>query len=467
MNRLLAIAAAAALAGCAPVGPNYEKPALAAPAAWSGAPETAPAELAAWWTRFGDPALDRLVADAAAGNLDLRQAAARLREARENAVAAGSSLWPSAAAGGSGTRSRATENGFGPTPPDPEHSLFKAGFDATWELDLFGGARRGVEAAEADAGAAAEDRRAVMVSLLGEVVRNYVELRGAQRQLAIVRDQVAAARGVVELTRARLAAGLSTELDLARAESLASSTEAGAPPLEVLRRRAVHRLGVLCGKPPAALAAALEADAPIPALPPTASIGLPSELLARRPDLRRAERQLAAATARIGVAVADLYPKFSLTGALGLESIRFGDLLDASSRTWSLGGAVRLPLFDRRKLRAAVSIREARASAAASAYELAFLVALEEVENALAAASQESRRATTLRAAEESSAKASRLARDLHDKGLVSFFDVLETERGLFQAQSARAQSEAQLASAVVALYKSLGGGWEAGEAED
>ncbi len=458
MRRLLVVAAAL-LAGCR-VGPDYEAPKLEAPGAWSSG---ASGDVALrWWTLFKDPVLDSLVARAVAANPELRMAQARTREARALAVAARGASWPEVEAGAGVTRSRSSGNGMQPDMgQDLERTLYRAGFDASWELDFFGGNRRSVEAAEADVEAAEEEGRSVLVSLLGEVARNYVELRGAAARVAVLGENLRSARESLELTRRRVAGGLGTSLDVARSEALLAQTEADLPAVEAERRRALHRLGVLLGRDPVALSEELKGAAPVPAAPERIGVGLPSELLSRRPDVRRAERRLAAATARVGAATAELYPKFSLLGAFGLESVDASDLLKGASRFWSIGPALRLPLYRGGRSKAGVEVAEARVAEARAGYEQAFLGALEEVENALVGWAREVERRRSLASAVEANRRAVELSRELLAKGLVSSLDVLEAERQLYATQDLAARSQAAVSSQAVALYKALGGGWE------
>jgi multidrug efflux system outer membrane protein len=448
-------------AGCA-VGPNYETPAQPAPGAWGEKVEAGAVDLARWWMLFQDPELDRLVERAAKSNHDLRIAEARLREARgRRAVAAGGFL-PEIDGSFSASQGRDSANGpFGGSPGSLYSTDFRGGFDATWEIDLFGGLRRGLEAAGAEVEASVQDRNAVLVSLLGEVARNYIQVRGAQRQRAVGLGNVEAARGTVDLTKSRLAAGVATALDVARAEAQLAAVRSQIPPVERALKESVHRLGVLLGSEPGALSAELAAEAPIPVPSETIVAGIPSELLARRPDVRRAERQLAAATARIGEAEADLYPKFSLLGSFGIESIEATDFFRWPSRTWSMGPSVRWPIFEAGRLRANVAIRNAQQEQARAAFEKAFLVALEEVENALVAYFRERERHASLAEAVAADRRSVDLAEDLQRKGLVSFLDVLDSQRALYGAESLLAESDAAVSIDLVALYKALGGGWD------
>jgi len=448
------------LTGCM-VGPDYERPATPAPAGWAEKADAASADLARWWTVFGDPGLDSLVQRAIASNRDLRIAEARFREARAQVGTVAGKLLPEVGAGGSYTRSQLSQNALRFPIADLTESRYAAGFDAAWELDLFGGTRRAIEALEADADAWAERRRAVLVSLLGDVALHYVGVRGDQRLLAALRASAAAARDSQELTRVRVQAGVATELDLSRAEALRASVEAAIPPVEASLRAGVHRLGVLTGGEPASLLAELGPAAPIPAAPARVVVGLPSELLLRRPDVREAERRLASQTARIGAATAELYPKISLTGAFGWESLSGDTLFKSASEAWSWGPSIRWPIFTAGRIRAQIAVEEERQAQALAAYEQSVLRALEDVENGLVAYARRGARKLSLGEAVDANRRAVGLAQDLNAQGIVSFLDVLEAQRALYVSEAELARSEADLVLALVALYKALGGGWE------
>lgn len=460
-------------AGCA-VGPDYKEPVLALPPAFIEAEQKAasmkPMELARWWMAFNDPLLDSLVARAVESNLDLRMAEARILEARAAVVIAGADLWPGVDVSGSYSRNRSSANAVGAPGQgavaapmggrDLEQDLFRSGFDAGWEIDVFGGRRRKIEAAKASLGATVEDRRAVLVTLLGDVAKNYIDLRGFQRRLAIARANLAAQEETLRLTRIRFDAGLASDLEVAQAEGQVKTTEAQIPLLESGLKQRLYRLDVLLGAQPGSLADEI-AEAPIPALPPEARVGLPAELLRRRPDIRRAERQLAAATAEVGAATADLYPKFSLVGAFGFQSISASDWLSGPSRYWSIGPTIRWPVFDAGRIRANIEIQSARQEQALRLYEKSVLSALEEVESALAAYGNEQARYRSLLAAAAANRRALDMANDLYLQGLVPFLNVLIDQRALYAVEIELTQSEATMASNLVALYKALGGGWE------
>ncbi|HSW46747.1 MAG TPA: efflux transporter outer membrane subunit, partial [Phycisphaerae bacterium] len=340
-------------------------------------------------------------------------------------------------------------------------NLFQTGFDATWEVDVFGGVRRSVEAAGADIQAAEEYQRHVLVSLLSEVARNYIETRSNQRRLTIAAENISSQQDTLELTRTRFNAGLTSELDVAQAQAQLATTQSQVPVLEMLLAQAIHRLGVLLGQPPESLVDELVQAAPIPAVPPEIPVGLPSELLHRRPDIRRSERQLAAATARIGVATAELFPRFSLTGSFGTQTDDIQHFLDRKSLFWSVGPTMSWPIFDAGRIRANIDVQDIRQQQALALYQQAILIALEEVENALVAYRQEQVRYRHLATAAKSNRRAFDLANERYAKGLADFLSVLESQRSLYVTEDALIQSEGRAVASLIAIYKALGGGWE------
>ncbi len=457
--------------GCA-VGPRYKRPEMPVPQAWresaaAGVPATG-SSLERWWTTFHDPILDSLVTRALEGNLDLKIAAARIREARAARRIAASAALPQVDVEGAYSRAKRSDavppfksapggnSPFGPR----EQNAFEAGFDAGWEIDVFGGVRRDKEAALAQLQAAEEVRRDVLITLLADVARNYAELRGTQQQLQILEETLRSERDTLELANARLEAGLGTELDTARAEGLLAVNAAQRPALERFAKQAVYRLGVLLGKDPGALASELETPGAIPFAPPEIPLTLPSELLSRRPDLRRAERDLAAATARIGVAKADLFPRFLIMGSLGRRSEDVADLSSGISQFWNLLPVVRWPIFSGGRIRANIRVQDARHEQALRQYEKAVLTALEEVENALSSHTRELRRQESLRASVAANRRALELAMERYTSGLESFLSVLDAERSVYAAEDQLVQSERNAVVSLIAVYKSLGGGW-------
>jgi NodT family efflux transporter outer membrane factor (OMF) lipoprotein len=458
------VVVSALLAGGCTVGPNYQEPQVQVPERYGQPPTTHPAAAmpAAWWTTFNDPTLNRLIDEAWQSNLDLRTAEARVREARAARGIVTADYWPDIDAVGGYSRSRSSKTiGNLGSFAAGEQDLWQAGFDAAWEIDVFGGVRRGVQAADADIQAAVADRNDVLLTLLGEVARNYVELRGFQRQVAIAESNVKSQQETLELTRVRLNAGLGTDLAVAQTEAQVAATQSQIPAYQTLTQQSIHRLSVLTGKPPAALVAALDPIQPVPAPPPEIPAGLPSELLRRRPDIRRAERQLAAATARVGVATADLFPRFTLTGSLGVEAEKFKDLGDSDSLFWSIGPGVRFPIFNRGRLKSAVAVENARTDQVLAQYEQTVLRSLEEVENALVAYRKEFIRRESLARAVSSSQRSVQLSQQLYQRGLTDFLNVLDAQRALYLQQDLLVQSESNVSANAVALFKALGGGWE------
>ena len=458
-------------AGCS-VGPNYKPPDIAVPAGWNEAQQsgfhTGPAPLTDWWTEFNDPLLNTLVERAVQSNLDIRLAEARIRESRALKSVTASDAWPRLDAAGSYARSRSSENAFSSGAGESSsfgangaRDLFRAGFDASWELDIFGGVRRRVEAADANIEASLEERRNALVTLLGDVARNYIEVRGFQRRLAVARSNLQAQQETLDLTKVRFEAGLSSDFEVAQSEGQVNTTAAQIPALESALKGSVHRLDVLLGQQPGALWAQLSSEAPVPALPPQAHVGLPAELLRRRPDIRRAERVLAATTAQVGAAAADLYPRFSLTGAFGFQSINTGDLISSPSRFWSIGPTILWPVFDAGRIRANIAVRDAQQEQALTLYEKTVLTAFEDVENSLVNYAKEQTRYRALMDAVAANRRAVQMANELYTRGLIDFLNVLETQRSLYASESELAQSETVMASNLVALYKALGGGWE------
>lgn len=473
------------------MGPDYQAPVTPVPATWQGlataatasssVPTPGPVELVEWWKAFHDPVLSSLVNRAIAANLDLRQAQARVRQARASLGVATAGLWPtvdasgrysrsyngSISAGGgsgvsSGTGGASTGSSGGHSGTSPEaRDLFQVGLDAAWELDLFGGLRRDVEATEADLQAAVEDRRDVLVSLVAEVGNNYLNLRGLQQQLVIARQNLQAQQHTAEITRKRYEAGFANGLDVANANAQVATTASQIPPLESSAQATIYSLSILLGAEPATLLRELTAAAPIPPTPPEIPVGLPSDLLRRRPDIRRTEAQLHAATARIGVATADLFPRFSLSGSLGLSGNNLSSLTDWRNRSWSIGPAVSWPVFDAGRIRWNIELQNALQEQDVAAYQKTVLTALKEVETALVAYAKEQEHGRLLAEAVANDRKAVDLAMQLYIAGKTDFLNVLNAQRALYVLEDALVQSSRSLSTDLIALYKALGGGWE------
>ncbi len=448
------------LSACTVVGPNYQPPQQKMPPQWNATDEkiTPTINLAGseWWALFHDQLLDDLEAEAIAANYNVKKAEARIREARaQRIIAAATSSLGGAANAGTARRSENSSSNGG------TQDLFQIGFDARWELDIFGGVQRATESADASLAATHEDLRDVLVSLQAEVASNYLNLRGSQKRLAATRNTIASQEKTVTLVQGRFLMGLDNELDLLQAKTQLSLTRATLPAIERSIKQAMHQLAILLGQAPASLISRLSTKGQGLKVPGEIPINLPSELLRQRPDIRAAERRLAAATADIGVATADLFPKFSLNGLLGLQSVSLSDLISSGSRYWSIGPTISLSLFDQGKIRAVIEIRNARRDQALAEYEGSVLNALSEVETALVTFSQEQKTLHILEEAVISGEKAVTIANGLYEAGLSDFLNVLQGERALYLSQDQLTVSEQRLHLSLVAIFKALGGGWQ------
>lgn len=458
------------LAGCA-VGPNYKRPQVAVPNQWTVAPARGTSAKAIekedWWSSFQDPELNSLIERAAAQNLDFKLALDRVEEARAVRGVARSGYFPSIDASASATRNR--QRVIAPVAPSSakivpvEFNNFEGGLGASWELDVFGGIRRGVQAASADVAAAEENRRDVRVILFGDVGRVYAQLRGLQRRLEIANKNIKTQQDTLDLTRTRAKAGLATELDVSRAAAQLESTRAAVPTLLGGIDISIHRLSVLLGEEPGALRSELENASPIPAAGPDVEVGLPSDLLERRPDIRRSEAQLVAATARIGEAKTDLFPRFVLTGAAGRQASQLHDITLGAGNFFSVGPGISLPLFTGGRIRSNIAVQDARQRAALINYRSSVLNALEEVQNALVNYAQEQERRDRLNEAAQQSQLAVDLATEQYKAGLTDFLSVLDAQRELYAEEDQAVQSQTSVTTNVIALYRALGGGWNVG----
>lgn len=448
------------------VGPDYKPREVKAPAQFVQAATTSPAStITAWWTTFSDPTLNALIEEGLAGNLDLRLALQRVEESRQLLGIEKAGYAPTLDANGSYTRSQNSLTARNaPEPPvgtERQSNLYSAGFDASWEIDVFGRVKRSVQAARADLAALEDEQRDALVTYLAEVARNYIELRNAQQQIVLTTKNLGTQKETFSLTTKRLDAGIGTDLDVQRSRAQVATTAADLPDLERQARERIHRLSVLLGKEPGALIERLNAPGPIPQFPSEALAGVPSELLRRRPDLRAAERRVAAATERVGVAKADLYPRFSLTGDIGLSATDPSEFELGDSTFYSFGPRVSWPIFNAGSLRRQVKARNSRVDQAITQFEQTWLTALEDVENSLVAWARERERRQALAEAVQANARAVALSTELNKKGLEDFLSVLESERSLLSSERLLARSDADQALAVVSLYKALGGGWE------
>ena len=460
---LLVVLAILILTGCATVGPDYVPPKKSVSKDWYtqlkgglSTEEMDPQTLAAWWTTLNDSELSSLIDRAVSGNLDLKKALARVREARARRGVAKADLFPTLDATGSATWSRSSKDtGTGKT-----SSLFTTGFDAGWELDIFGSVRRSLEAAGADLQASQEDLRDVLVSLLAEVALNYVQVRTYQSRIAVAEANLEAQGETHQLTLWRYQAGLSDELAVQQARYNLESTRSQIPTLRTGLEEAMNRIAVLLGEQPGKVHEELEKRESIPVTPLKVAVGVPADVLRRRPDIRRAERQLAAQTARIGVATADLYPKFTLSGSIGLEALSLSNPSSTGSWTLSGGPKVTWAIFKAGAIRQNIEIQSALQEQYLTAYEAAVLSALEEVENALVAYAKEQQRRQSLSEATQAAQKAVELAQHKYQAGLTDFSNVLDAQRSLLSFQDQLAQSDGTVTSNLVSLYKVLGGGW-------
>jgi NodT family efflux transporter outer membrane factor (OMF) lipoprotein len=450
-------------AACTVVGRDYKAPKTDAPAAWRE--ESSPyfastAEgVGEWWRRLDDATLESLVDRALASGLDVQEAMARVRESRALRGVSGSERFPTLDAGASYQRVSQSQNSpLGIFVPDSD--LYAAGFDASWEVDLWGRVRRSVEAADADLQAHVEDARDVLVSLAAETAINYVELRAFQKRLEIARTNVELQEETLRLVRGRFESGLVRERDVAQAATNVESTRSHLPELEVGVRTAENRLAVLIGEPPGALAAELEAARPIPVAPRAVAVGVPADALRRRPDVRRAERVLAAETARIGVAEGELYPKLSLVGNIGLVSSESSNLFERASGVFSFGPSVRWNVFDAGRRRNEVAAQDARTDQALARWRRTVLSALEETENAMTAFAREHERRDSLSEAARQARLAVDLAKSQYEQGLTDFQAVLDSERALALLDDELARSDSAITTDLIRLYKSLGGGF-------
>lgn len=458
----------AILSGCM-VGPNFQRPQTPLPADWAGpTAESRPVtpaeeELARWWTLFDDATLASLVEKAVQSNLDLKQAEARIRQARaaRGIVAAG--IGPTVDATGAYQHSRAAGSVNGKS-EGVITDQYQAGFDAGWELDIFGGVRRAIEAADADLQAALETRRDVLVTLTAEVARNYIDLRAFQERIAISRQNLEAQKHSAALTRLRFQGGFIGALDVANADAQVATTAAQIPLLEASARQSIYSLSVLLGRDPAALIGDLMPVAVIPLAAPSIPLGVPADLLRRRPDVRRAEAEIHAATARIGVATADLFPRFTISGSVGLRAGDFSSWFDWASRIWSFGPSASWNLFEMGRTRSNIEQQQALQDQSLITYQQTVLTALQEVENALIASAKEEEHRRVLREAVSANRKAVDLAKTLYTQGHTDFLNVLNAQRSLYASEDALIRSTGSVSTNLVALFKALGGGWIEGQ---
>jgi outer membrane protein, multidrug efflux system len=455
----LALATLGGCAGLPSVGPDYRTPDLPLPTAWQAPPPTAgaPQDLASWWRQLDDSLLTRLIDEALAGSLDLKAAQARLRQARASRQQALGGYFPSVAASGGASSNRQAEV----INPNYVGTTYSAGFDASWEVDLFGGVRRGVEAATADQAASAATLNGTRVSLVAEVALNYVELRGYQSRLAIAAENLSSQGETLQIVEWRNQAGLASSVDVEQARANYEQTRASIPDLEIGLYQTENRLAVLLGRHPGALHDELAAVKPLPLVPASVATGIPADILRQRPDLIAAERTLAAETARVGQKVAARYPALSLSGSFGWEAFSFGALSGSGAVASALAGSLAATVFDGDRLRSAVDIQSAVQEQALIAYESGILTALEEVENALKAHAASRDRLDARQAAALAARNAAQLVQQQYQAGLSDFQKVLDTQRTRLTAEDNLSTAQSAVLTSLIKLYKALGGGWE------
>ncbi|CAD6512975.1 Outer membrane protein OprM [Paraburkholderia kirstenboschensis] len=490
----LAVLVCFALSGCL-VGPNFERPEAAAPDVFnrtqSAQALSRPVESEFnpdWWKLLNDPTLNSLEERLGDANLDVAAASARLLQSRAEQRIVGADQYPSFNGAASYNRERGSMNGIlsllGVTPTgtqtqsasgasptgvaalpgdkgSPAYDLYQFGFDASWELDFWGRVRRGVEAATAMSEASYQDRNAVLLSARAELARDYVQLRDIQALLEIAKQNLAIARDATKLTETRVREGVTTNLDVANASAQAESIESLIPTLEASRETTVNAIGVLLGMQPGGLRQMLSEAGDVPALPRQVPIGFPSEVVQRRPDIRRAEAQLHAATATIGMAKADFYPRISLNGSAGFQSLQLSTLADWASGQFVIGPSITLPIFEGGRLKGTLHLREAQQQEAAIVYKRTVLQAWREVDDALVVYDAEQRRNDRLKEVVSLNQRALAIARQRYKAGAVDFLDVLNVQKQLLDAQSNLEHSKANAATNLITLCKVLGGGWE------
>jgi len=466
------------LTGCTTVGPDYVPPEKKVPEKFNTQLEAVKIEppkvekeepapvpvkkvtremLGDWWQTLEDPVLSQIIDKAIKGNLDLKLAQSRIREERARRGIAQSGRFPTIDASASTTRQQTSQE----SNTGQANNLHSTGFDASWEIDLFGGIQRNVESAEATVAAREEDLNDTLVTLVAEAALNYVEIRTFQARLQAAEKNLKSQEDTLQIVKDRLESGLTTSLTLEQANYNLENTKSQIPTLKIGIEQGKNGLAVLLGEFPGALKQELDNYKPVPVLPIEVAIGVPADLLRRRPDIRRTERELAAQTARVGVATADLYPKLTLIGSVGLESLSAASLFTGPAAAFSIGPKVTWPVFNAGRIRQNIKVEDEKQEQSLIQYELSVLTAVKDVENAMIDYAQEQVRRNSLIKTSQAANRAVELARELYAAGLSDFLGVLEAERSLFQFQDQLAASEGSVVSNLIRLYKSLGGGWK------
>jgi outer membrane protein, multidrug efflux system len=471
MRRAAPLLLTLACAACT-VGPDYKKPDVPVPPQFRAATPAPAADLSSWWTQFNDPELQSLVERALKSNIDIQTAVSRVREARQQEIISGAAGLPHLSANGMGAHLHSNGDplagltGQPPTGGGTDIKFYSAGFDSSWEIDVFGGVRRSVEQAEANTDAARWAVHDAEVTLTAEIATDYLTLRTLQLRIAILRDEMKQQSGTLSLVVARAKAGFVSELDVNQQNAQLQNTTAQIPPLEAQARATEHAIAILLAEMPDALATELETTAPPPATPPMLPTGLPSDLLERRPDVREAERKLAAATAAIGVATADLYPKFNLLAGVSFSSNQLSNLFSAAN-LGELGLAqVSAPIFEGGKIHGNIHTKEEEAQQALLAYRASILGALQDTEDSLTREASERQRQDALVASANSARSSVKISLDQYRAGLTTYVNVLQAQATDLAAQDQLAQSRLMLSTDLVSIYKALGGGWQPGPPE-
>jgi NodT family efflux transporter outer membrane factor (OMF) lipoprotein len=458
-----------AFTGCSAVGPDYVEPEIVAPDAWHmrivdqlGKGPEAPQQT--WWTVFGDATLNDLIERARNDNLDLQTAASRVKAARTSLAITSGARLPVVDGIGNTARTKQSDDGWlAQVAPDggfDAQNLYEVGLDASWEIDLFGRIRRSIESAQAQFQSTVEDERDVMVTLFAEVALTYIEVREFQNRIAYAQQNVVVQKEALGLAEERFQTGLSSRLDVVQAQATLDMTQAALPDLATARNQALYRLAVLLGAEPGSLQDEFSAIAAIPQPAGRITLGLPVDVLRQRPDVRAAERRLAAQTAQIGVATAALYPEFTLSGFIGLQSRSVNDLFNSNSEMWGVSLPVNWSLYDGGRTRSNIELQRELTQQRLLEYRQTVLQALAEVESALVAYNNEHQRLAALRSATDATREGVRLALIQYDTGLTDYNNVMTMQRDLFQLEEQLAASEAQLDFELIALYKAVGGGW-------
>lgn len=460
----------ASLAGCTTVGPDFHRPVAALPDHWQGNAVKASANIdvddpdATWWTIFNDAELSSLIERATAANLDIKAASARWLQARAAQRMTGAQSEPRVDGTVSYQHARSSQNGLldiSGLDGKKSYTLWQPGLDASWELDLWGRVRRDIESSGAMLQASAEDRRAVLLSVLAETARDYIQLRGVQARQAIIRQNLDIAEHSQRLMQIRFADGVATKLELAEASAQISRIEADVPDVENDRVRLVNAISYLLGEPPRSVEHELEAAVPVPPVPRAVPLGVPSELAERRPDIREAEARLHAATADIGVAVGDFYPRITLSAGVDLQAMHFGDLAHRRSGMFGIGPAISVPIFEGGRLKGQLALRKAQQLEAMIGFQRTVLGAWHEVDDAMSDYDTRQQRHEKLAVTVDQDRIALDNATRQYTAGATDFLQVLTVQRDLLAAQQALVASSTDVSLALVGLYKALGGGWQ------